>query len=288
MSAHVDSDTTRTVTTRQLSCWKKKGRKITAVTAYSFTEAKLVEQAGIDVILVGDSLGNVIQGLDSTIPVTLEDIIYHSRAVRRAIQRPHLVGDMPFMSYQVSVEDALRNAGRLMKEGGVQSVKLEGGRERIEAVRRMVEAGIPVMGHLGLTPQSIHQLGGYRVQGRSKEAYQRIAQDAKMLEEAGAYAVVLECVPVALAREVTATLTIPTIGIGAGWCCDGQILVLHDLLGLNTEFKPTFVRQFAHLGEEVVHALQTYASEVQGGTFPAATESFDPQPVLAVAKEEAG
>lgn len=283
MSSHAGTGRVRPVTTRQLINWKSKGRKIVAVTAYDYTTARLVDKSGVDLILVGDSLGNVIQGLDSTIPVTLDDVIYHARAVRRGIQRAHLVGDMPFLSYQISPEEAIRNAGRLLKEGAVHSVKLEGGREHEESVRRMTTAGIPVMGHLGLTPQSVHALGGYRVQGRDDEGAKRIIEDAKILEEAGAYAVVLECVPERLAREISNTLTIPTIGIGAGAHCDGQILVLQDMLGLNLDFSPKFVRRFGNLGEAAIEALTDYASSVKDGTFPAVEETFDPQPSLVVA-----
>jgi 3-methyl-2-oxobutanoate hydroxymethyltransferase len=282
MSSHTAG--TRPLTTRQLVSWKKKGRKIVALTAYDYTMARLVDDAGVDLILVGDSLGNVIQGLDSTIPVTLEEIIYHSRAVRRAISRPHLVGDMPFMSYQVSSEKALENAGRLMKEGGVQSIKLEGGRDVAPAVTLMTRAGIPVMGHLGLTPQSVHTLGGYRVQGRDDEAARTILEDARILQDAGIYALVLECVPERLAKEITNALEIPTIGIGAGRHCDGQILVMHDMLGLNQEFKPRFVRRFAELGAEAVSAFEDYAASVREGSFPNAEETFDPQPALSIAQ----
>ena len=278
MSSHSAAGT-KPVTARQLIKWKQDGRKIACLTAYDYTTARLVDEAGIDLILVGDSLGNVIQGLDSTIPVEIDDIIYHSRAVRRGISRAHLVGDMPFLSYQVSPEDALRNAGRLMKEGGCHSVKLEGGREHAETVRKIAVAGIPVMGHLGLTPQSVHQLGGYRVQGRDAAAAKRIIEDARILEEAGCYAVVLECVPEALAREITDAIGIPTIGIGAGAYCDGQILVVQDMLGLNLEFKPRFVRRFANLGEQTVNALQSYVAAVREESFPGASETFDPQPL---------
>jgi len=266
----------RPVTIRHLQKFKRDGRKIVSVTAYDYTFAKLVDQAGVDLILVGDSLGNVIQGQETTLPVTLDDIIYHSRAVRRGLRRAHLVGDMPFMTYQISTEQAMTNAARLMREGGVQSIKLEGGRERAETVRALVSAGIPVMGHLGLTPQSIHQLGGHRVQGRGDDAHRRIIEDARILEEAGAYAVVLECVPAALALEVSAALEIPTIGIGAGEGCDGQILVLQDLLGLNGDFNPRFVRRFANLGDQVVEAVERYGDAVRAGAFPSAEETYDP------------
>ncbi len=275
MSTQIQS--IRPLTIRSLQKFKRDGRKIVALTAYDYTFARLVEQSGeVDVVLVGDSLGNVIQGQDTTIPVTVDDIIYHSRAVRRGLKRAHLVGDMPFMSYQVSTEQALKNAMRLMQEGHVHSVKLEGGREQAEVIRRLTAAGIPVMGHLGLTPQSIHQLGGHRVQGRGQNAHQRILEDAQILQEAGAYAIVLECVPAALALEISQSIRIPTIGIGAGEGCDGQILVIQDLLGLGGDFNPRFVRRFAQLGDAVVDAVRDYGQAVRGGTFPSAEETYDP------------
>ncbi len=266
----------RPLTIRNLQRFKQDGRKIVALTAYDYTFARLVDQAGVDLVLVGDSLGNVIQGQETTLPVTLDDIIYHSRAVSRGLRRAHLVGDMPFMTYQISVEQAMTNAARLMREGAVHSIKLEGGRERAEVVRRLVDAGIPVMGHLGLTPQSIHQLGGHRVQGRDQEDHKRIVEDARILQEAGAWSVVLECVPASLALEVSGALHIPTIGIGAGEGCDGQILVLQDLLGLNGEFNPRFVRRFAQLGDLVTDAIKDYGEAVRAGTFPSAEETYDP------------
>lgn len=266
----------RPLTIRSLQKYKRDGRKIAAVTVYDYTFARLVDQAGIDLVLVGDSLGNVIQGQDTTIPVTLEDVIYHCRAARRGLRRAHLVADMPFLTYQISVEQAMTNAARLMQEGGAHSVKLEGGRQQAEVVSRLVGAGIPVMGHLGLTPQSIHQLGGHRVQGRSESAASRILEDALILQDAGAWALVLECVPEALALEISQKLDIPTIGIGAGAGCDGQILVLQDLLGLNGDFNPRFVRRFANLAEQTVAALEGYGEAVRGGTFPAAEETYDP------------
>jgi 3-methyl-2-oxobutanoate hydroxymethyltransferase len=237
----------------------------------------------VDLILVGDSLGNVVQGLDSTLPVTLEEVIYHARSVRRAIQRAHLVADMPFMTYQVTPEMALVNAGRLMKEAQVQSVKLEGGAIYADTVKRITQAGIPVMGHLGLTPQSVHQLGGYRVQGRDEPSARLIIEDALALEEAGAYSLVLECVPERLAKEITSVLSIPTIGIGAGVYCDGQILVFQDAMGMNRSFSPRFVRRYAELGDLVKAGLENYVEEVQKGAFPGPEETFDPQPQLAVA-----
>ena len=284
MSSHSKPTCNKPVTARKLAFWKKKGRKIVAVTAYDYTFGRLVDASKVDLVLVGDSVGNVVQGLDSTLPVTVEDIIYHARAVRRALHHAHLVGDMPFMSYQASIGDGLRNAGRLMKEGTVQSVKLEGGREHAELVSKLVVSGIPVMAHLGLTPQSVHQLGGYRVQGRDNDTARRIVADAKILEQAGAYALVLECVPERLAEEISKALAIPTIGIGAGPYCDGQILVIQDLLGLNLDFTPKFVRRFANLGEEAVEALDDYADAVREGRFPAAEETFDAKPALAIAE----
>lgn len=270
----------RPISIRNLQKFKREGRKIVSVTAYDYTFARLIEQSGaVDIVLIGDSLGNVIQGQDTTVPVTLEDIIYHARAVRRGLKRAHLVGDMPFMTYQISVEQALTNAARLMREGLVQSVKLEGGREQAEVVRRLTSSGIPVMGHLGLTPQSIHQLGGHRVQGRDDAARARIIEDAQILQEAGAYAIVLECVPAALAQTISEQLHIPTIGIGAGDGCDGQILVLQDLLGLGGDFNPKFVRRFAQLGEATIHALQGYEEAVRQGTFPSVAETYDPTPL---------
>ncbi len=276
MSTQLSPRSLRPVTVRTLQKFKKDQRRITALTAYDYTFGRMADQANIDVILVGDSLGNVVQGHDSTLPVTLDDIIYHSRAVRRGIKRAQLVGDLPFMSYQISPEEALRSAGRLMQEGACHAVKLEGGQERADTVRLITQAGIPVMGHIGLTPQAVHQLGGHRVQGRSDEDRARLLADALALEEAGAYAIVLECVPEALALEVTQALRIPTIGIGAGKACDGQILVMHDMLGLLTDFAPRFVRRFANLGDQCVDAFKRYGDEVRAGTFPAATETYDP------------
>jgi 3-methyl-2-oxobutanoate hydroxymethyltransferase len=250
---------------------QKKGRpdeRIVMVTCYDATFARLVEAAEVDAVLVGDSLGMVIQGHEHTIPVTLDDVIYHCRAVARGCQRPHLVGDLPFGSYQTHAEEALRSGTRLLKEGNVQSVKLEGGEAMAEAVWRMTQAGIPVMGHIGLTPQSVHQLGGYRIQGRTPDAAERLLNDAKALQEAGAYSLVLEGVPAALAERVTSELTIPTIGIGAGPHCDGQVLVLYDLLGLNAAFNPKFLKKFENLQERVVDAVSRFGREVRTGDFP--------------------
>lgn len=244
------------------------------VTAYDYTFARLVEMAEMDVILIGDSLGNVIQGHGTTVPVEVEDIIYHTRAVMRGTTTPHVVADLPFMSYQASDDEGMRNAGRLLKEGGAQAVKLEGGEAFAPLVRRLVGAGIPVVGHLGLTPQSVNVFGGYRVQGRDDEAAERLVQDALALQEAGIYMLVLEMVPADLADRVTRELSIPTIGIGAGSGTSGQVLVIQDLLGLNSEFKPRFVKRFAELESAVVDALKSYGQEVRDRSFPDDDHSF--------------
>lgn len=250
-------------------------RKLSALTAYDFSMAALIDRAGVDLILVGDSLGTVVQGLETTLPVTLDEIIYHSRCVARAVRRALLIGDMPFMSYQASTRKALESAGRLIKEGGVSAVKLEGGMNMAETIRRIVDVDIPVMGHIGLTPQSYHRMGGYRQQGRKHGktsqagSYERVLQDARAVEEAGAFALVIEGVPSELAAEITSTLSIPTIGIGAGPDCDGQILVSVDMLGLNTSSVPSFVKQFADLGSSLDKAVRTYINEVNNGVFPA-------------------
>ncbi|MBH23784.1 MAG: 3-methyl-2-oxobutanoate hydroxymethyltransferase [Myxococcales bacterium] len=264
----------QTVTIRKLQKAKRDGRRISMVTAYDATFARLIDQGGADAILVGDSLGNVIQGHGTTLPVTLEHMIYHCAAVMRGVTRAHVVGDMPFISYRGSEDDAVHAACRLMAEGGVNAVKLEGGRSIANLVARLTTAGIPVMGHLGLTPQSVHQLGGFRVQGRAEDDAQRLLEDARILEESGAYAIVLEMVPQALAREVTEALTIPTIGIGAGPDTDGQVLVCYDLLGMNLDFQPKFLKKYANLGEGIQQAIQTYCEEVQSGAFPADEHSF--------------
>jgi 3-methyl-2-oxobutanoate hydroxymethyltransferase len=244
------------------------------LTAYDATIARLLDEGGADILLVGDSLGMVVQGLTNTLPVTLEEICYHGRAVARTARRAQVVGDMPFMTFQVSSEKALEGAGRMLKEGGFEAVKLEGGHSIAEHVHRIVEAGIPVMGHVGLTPQSVHALGGFRVQGKSEEAAARVLNDAKALEQAGAYAVVLEGLPADLGRRITESLQIPTIGIGAGPDCDGQVLVCYDFLGMYREMKPKFVKRFAELGDAIVEATQRYVAEVQSGAFPSAEHSF--------------
>ncbi len=262
------------VTILDLKDMKSRGEKVPMVTAYDYTSAKLLEEAGIPIILVGDSLGQVVLGYDSTLPVTMEDMLHHIRAVVRGTQRAHIVGDMPFMSYHADVTEAVRNAGRMLKEGGAQSVKLEGGRRMAETVRRIVQAGIPVMGHIGLTPQAVNQLGGYRVQGKSAREAVDLIEDALALEEAGAYAIVLELVPAPLAKMVTERLSIPTIGIGAGPHCDGQVQVFHDLFGLFSDFVPKHARRYANLGEAIKSAAAQYIRDVQAQSFPAEKESF--------------
>ncbi len=262
------------VTTRDFLALKKAGKKIVAVTAYDALFGRLVDEAGVDCALVGDSLNQVLCGEPSTLSATLEQMIYHGRAVRRGVQRALLVIDMPFLSYQVSREEAVRNCGRVMKETGAQAVKLEGGAAMAETIRALVEIGIPVMGHIGLTPQSVHALGGYRVQGRDDETAQRLEADAQALEAAGCFAIVLELVPAAVAERISRALTIPTIGIGAGARCDGQVLVLHELLGLNDAFAPKFLKRFANLADEVRRAVGAFAGEVRGGTYPGPEHSF--------------
>jgi 3-methyl-2-oxobutanoate hydroxymethyltransferase len=265
---------TQKVTIHTLRQMKERGEKIAVLTAYDATFARLFDESGADVLLVGDSLGMVVQGHDTTLPVTLEEIAYHCRAVVRGTKRAHVVGDMPFMSYQSSIEQGMTNAGRLIKEGGCHSVKLEGGAQYADLVRRLVGAGIPVMGHIGLTPQSFHQLGGFKVQGRETGGRDKLLADARALEEAGCYAVVLEAIPADIAREITAALSIPTIGIGAGVACDGQVLVSYDMLGMDETFKPRFVRRFANLGATIKDAVSQYVGEVRGGSFPSDAESF--------------
>jgi 3-methyl-2-oxobutanoate hydroxymethyltransferase len=247
---------------------KKRGEKIVMLTAYDATMARLLDHAGIDVLLVGDSLGMVIMGCDTTLPVTLDVMIHHSRAVSRGARRALVVADMPFLTYQVTVAEAVRNAGRLIQEGGAAAVKIEGGRSVVEVAARLVDVGIPVMGHLGLTPQSVHQLGGFRVQARSEAAAERLLEESRALEAAGVFALVLESIPDEVAIKVTAELSIPTIGIGAGPHCDGQVLVSYDLLGLGDGAVPRFVKQYARLGEEMVEAARAYAEDVQEGRFP--------------------
>lgn len=267
----MSKDKVTTATIRQM---KAEGKPITMLTAYDFSMAKLVDDAGIDMILVGDSLGNVMLGYDSTLPVTMDEMIHHVKAVCRGAGRAIVVADLPFMSYQVSVKEALRNSGRFLKETSASAVKLEGGQEVADAVRAIVNAGIPVVGHLGLTPQSVHQMGGYKVQGKDESAAKKLLANARCLEEAGAFCLVLECVPTPLARLVTESLQIPTIGIGAGPYCDGQVLVIHDMLGLYPRSAPKFVKKYVDLQEHIAAALKQYKEEVAERTFPGPEHSF--------------
>ena len=253
---------------------KAEGEKLTMLTAYDYSTAKLVDGAGINAILVGDSLGNVVLGYPDTISVTMEDMIHHSVAVSRGIKDTLLICDMPFMSYQTSVYDAVVNAGRLMKEGRAHAVKLEGGQEMEETIRAIVNASIPVCAHIGLTPQSINAFGGFKVQGKGEEAAQKLLDDARAVERAGAFAVVLECVPAALAKKVSEEISIPTIGIGAGADCDGQVLVYQDMLGMFTDFKPKFVKHYANVGEIMTEAFKAYDAEVKAGVFPAQEHTY--------------
>jgi 3-methyl-2-oxobutanoate hydroxymethyltransferase len=262
------------ITVLDLDRKKTQVQPITMLTAYDYTGAVLVDAAGIDVILVGDSLGMVIMGLDSTVPVTMEEMLHHCRAVARGAKYAHLVGDMPFMSYQADPAEAMRNAARFLKEGGMDSVKLEGGREMAGTIQAIVDAGIPVMGHIGLTPQSVSKLGGYRVQGKTAESARKLLDSALALEVAGCYALVLEAVPAPVAELITQRLKIPTIGIGAGAGCDGQVLVYHDLLGLFDRLQPRFVKEYAHLRVTIQEALESYREDVLGKRFPAEEHTY--------------
>jgi 3-methyl-2-oxobutanoate hydroxymethyltransferase len=260
---------TKRIRVPDLEARKQRGEKVAMLTAYDYTMARLLDSAGIDVLLVGDSLGMVVLGYETTLPVTMEAMVHHTRAVSRGARRALVVADMPFLTYQITVPDALRNAGRLVQEGGAAAVKVEGSGAVLEAVARLVEVGIPVMGHLGLLPQSIHQLGGFRQQARLREQAAQLLSDARALESAGAFAVVLESIPAEVAKAVTAELRIPTIGIGAGPYCDGQVLVSFDMLGLSPDHVPSFVRRYADLGEQTVAAAKAYVEDVRAGRFPA-------------------
>ncbi len=261
-------------TTADIKKMKITGEKISVLTAYDYAMAAILDECSVDIILVGDSLGNVVLGYDTTLPVTMEDMLHHTKAVARAAQNALIVADMPFLSYQVSAESAVSNAGRFLKEANAQAVKLEGGREYAETVHKITLSGIPVMAHLGLTPQSIHQIGGFKVQGKKEDAAQKIIEDAKIMEEAGAFSIVLECIPEGLAVEVTKAVSIPTIGIGAGVHCDGQVLVINDLLGMNDKFTPKHVKKYTNLNAEIRKAVKTYITEVKHGEFPDSEHSF--------------
>jgi 3-methyl-2-oxobutanoate hydroxymethyltransferase len=256
------------ITINQIKEMKQKGEKIAMLTAYDYSTARIVDEAGIPLILVGDSLGMVVLGYESTIPVTMEEMLHHTKAVVRGTKQAMVIGDMPFMTYHISIEDALRNAARFIQEGGAQAVKLEGGVTVAEKVRRIVECGIPVMGHIGLTPQSIHQFGGHKIQGKTPEAAARLLEDAKALEQAGAFSIVLETVPAQLAKLITKKIGIPTIGIGAGVDCDGQVQVINDLLGSYTDFVPKHAKQYAKLTDIIRKAVTEYQNEVKEGSFP--------------------
>ncbi len=267
---------------------KENGPRITMLTAYDYHFASLIDQCGIDMVLVGDSLGMVVLGYDSTVPVTMDEMLHHSKAVSRAVKNAMVIGDMPFMSYQVSVEEALKNASRFLKEAGCDAVKLEGGKNFAETINKLVTAGIPVVGHVGLTPQTASSLGGFKVQGRDVEAAQRIFEDALAVAEAGAFALVLECLPTELAALITRSIPIPTIGIGAGDKCDGQVLVTHDMIGLFEKFTPKFVRKYVNLAPQIKEALEQFKNEVKAGKFPSSEESFSggEEAVLAIESKE--
>ena len=262
------------VTTRSILELKRSGRKIVSLTAYDALFAELLDQSGVDIILVGDSVNTVLAGQETTVSATLEQMIYHGRSVRAGVRRALVVIDMPFLTYQVSVEEAKRNCGRVMQTTNAAAVKIEGGTGIAPTVRALVEIGIPVMGHLGLTPQSVHALGGYRVQGREAEAAERLVADARALEDAGAFAIVLELIPAAVAQRVTQAVKVPTVGIGAGPHCDGQVLVLHDMLGLNEHLNAKFLKRYANLAEQVRDAVRCYGEDVRAGTYPDSAHSF--------------
>ncbi|HEX9779299.1 MAG TPA: 3-methyl-2-oxobutanoate hydroxymethyltransferase [Geopsychrobacteraceae bacterium] len=261
-------------TVRDIGQMKQQRDKISVLTAYDYPFARLISEAGIDMILVGDSVGSVFSGYDNTLPVTMDEMIYHTRAVVRGAGQTLVVADMPFMSYQTDLRDARHNAGRLIKEGGAQAVKLEGGENMAETIRTIVDIDIPVIGHVGLTPQSIHRMGGFRVQGRQDEQARRILADARAVEEAGAFALVLEGIPRSLARQITEALSIPTIGIGAGVDCDGQVLVIHDILGLCDKYSPKFIKRYADVSTTISAGIEDYIREVKSGAFPTEAHSF--------------
>jgi 3-methyl-2-oxobutanoate hydroxymethyltransferase len=275
MSTEKTTSRPKKVTTQTVVEMKAQGEKISMLTAYDYTMARIIDQAGIDVILIGDSASNVMAGYDTTVPMTLDHMIYHASCVVRGVDKALIIADLPFMSYQVTAKEALISAGRMMKEAGVHGVKLEGGKPVIKTVKKIVEAGIPVMGHLGLTPQSIYKFGTYKVRATENTEAEQLVEDAKRLEEAGCFSIVLEKIPAELAAKVAADLSIPTIGIGAGAQCDGQVLVTHDMLGLNKEFKPRFLRRYADLHTSMTDAVQQYISDIKSGDFPNEDEQYD-------------
>jgi len=262
------------VTINEIKAMKQRKEKIPMLTAYDYVTAKIIDEVGVPLILVGDSLGMVMLGYDSTIPVTMDEMIHHTKAVVRGANKALIVGDMPFMTYHINVSDALHNAARFIQEGGAQAVKLEGGEVVAETVKRLIDCGIPVMGHIGLTPQSIYQLSGYKVQGQTAETAKRLLEDAQILQQAGAFSVVLECVPAALSKLITEKLSIPTIGIGAGPDCDGQVQVINDMLGLYTDIVPKHAKQYARLAEAIKNAVTAYVTEVKSNTFPTMKHSY--------------
>jgi 3-methyl-2-oxobutanoate hydroxymethyltransferase len=262
------------ITTQTLVDMKERGEKITMLTAYDYTMARIIDEAGIEVILVGDSASNVIAGFETTVPMEMDHMIYHTSCVVRGVERALVIADMPFMSYQVTPKEALINAGRMMKEAGAHAVKMEGGKAIAESIRKIVDAGIPVMGHLGLTPQSIYKFGTYKVRATEEEEANKLIEDARLLEESGCFSLVLEKIPAALAERVSSELTIPTIGIGAGAGCDGQVLVIHDMLGLNKDFKPRFLRRYADLHTNMTEAVQQYIKDVKSLDFPNSEEQY--------------
>jgi 3-methyl-2-oxobutanoate hydroxymethyltransferase len=261
------------ITVNTLKEMKEKKERITMLTAYDYLTAKILDECGVEVLLVGDSLGMVVLGYENTLPVSFEDVLYHTKAVARGAKRAMVVADMPFLTYQVNREEALRNAGRYLKEGGAQGVKMEGGVEMAETIEKVVKTGIPVMGHIGLTPQSVHQLGGFKVQGSDLEKAKKLIEDAKALNEAGVFSIVLECVPFQLAQKITEIVSVPTIGIGAGPHCDGQVLVIHDLLGFSDRV-PKFVKKYASFKDEMEKAVENYVAEVKEGKFPQPEHSY--------------
>ena len=262
------------VTIQSLLQKKHERQRISMITAYDYPFAQIADEAGVDAIIVGDSLAMVVQGLDTTLPVSMDEMIYHTKMVSRAANRAMVIGDMPYLSYQVSTEEAVRNAGRFIKEAGAHAVKLEGGSEVAQTVQLLAKAEIPVMAHIGLTPQAIYRMGGFKVQGRSEEAARRLMDDAKLLESAGAFSIILEAIPAALAQQITGILAIPTIGIGGGPYCDGQVLVIHDVLGMFDRFTPKFIKKYANLKSDAITAVRKYREEVENGIFPGSEHSF--------------
>jgi 3-methyl-2-oxobutanoate hydroxymethyltransferase len=275
MSAAKEDGRPDKVTTRTVVDMKSRGEKISMITAYDFTMARIVDHGGIDVILVGDSASNVMAGHETTLPITLEQMIYHTSCVVRGVDRALVVADLPFMSYQVTIKEALISAGRMMKEAGAHAIKLEGGTFIVDTVKRIVDAGIPVMGHLGLTPQSIYKFGTYKVRAKEEQEANQLLEDALKLQEAGCFSIVLEKIPASLARSVTDSLNIPTIGIGAGSGCDGQVLVVHDMMGLSKDFKPRFIRRYLNLFDEMSGAVEYYVKDVKSGDFPSENEQYN-------------